>query len=208
MCRPLASVPLLGLLLATACSPAEGPPGEPIGTFAFVATLEPSTEAGRCTFAGAPARISFDGSISRDPVTNEAWLQIDGTLREGTLDGSTFTLGLPEQPDGSTRLVPRHLDACTCDLGFDEDLAGYLVPRLEEGCATPPAEEPPGADTCPRIDEGGELAWDTCGGACGTLTESVRPASSICTCTVDGAEVPAPSQCTFVYRFEARRIGG
>jgi len=196
------------LLLAAACASGEAPPGEPVGTFAFVATLEPAAgETDRCTFAGAPARLTFDGSFSRDPATGAAWLQIDGTLREGTLDGATFDMGLPRQPDGSTRLVPRRLSACDCDLGFDESIVGRLLTGPAGGCEDLPPEEAPGQATCPRLGEDGELAWDTCGSACGTLVEAVRPVSP-CTCTVAGEEVPAPATCSFVYRFEARRIGG
>jgi hypothetical protein len=204
---PSSHIAPLGLLLLAACSAGEPPPGEAIGTFAFVATLEPADGPDRCAFDGAPARIAFDGGLSRDPETGAAWLQIDGTLREGWLEGAAFELGLPVQPDGSTRLVPRQLRACTCTLGFAESLAGTLVPRIEDGCETPPAEEPLGIDTCPRLDEEGELSWDTCGGACGTLVETVRPTAP-CTCVVDDMEVRAPDECRFVYRLEGRRIGG
>ena len=206
MRHPSARLLVSGLLLAAACSAGESAPGEPIGTFAFEATLDATDLPGRCAFEGAPPRISFDGSLSRDPATGKAWLQIDGTLREGDLACAAFTLDLPKLPDGSTRLVPRRLPACTCDLGFSERLEGFLVPSLGPACE-PPGDETPGAATCPRLDENGELAWDTCGGACGTLTESVRP-DAPCKCVVDGVETQAPENCSFVYRFEARRIGG
>ncbi len=197
----------LPLLLLAACVSGEPPPGEAIGTFSFVATLEPATEPDRCAFEGAPPRIAFEGALSHDPITDDAWLQIDGTLREGTLEGAAFDLRMPKQPDGSRRLVPRQLRACDCTLGFAESLAGTLVPRMEDGCETLPEPGPAGADTCPRIDEAGELSWDTCGGACGTLVETVRPTAP-CTCVVDGEEQRAPEECKFVYRLEARRIGG
>lgn len=201
---------LLALVLL-ACSSEDPPPGEVVGTFAFVATLDesgaPADGLPNCTFAGAPIRIQFDGTLSHDRATGAAWLQIDGTLREGTLEEEAFALHLPREPDGSIRAIPRTLDACDCELLFTEQYAGRLV---KSTCLEPTAQTPLGPDTCPRIDEAGELSWDTCGALCGTLEERVRfEAGSACVCEVDGEQRPAPeSGCAFVYTLQGTRIGG
>lgn len=209
--------------LLLACDSEEPPPGEVVGTFSFVATLdtgEPAAEEElpRCLFSGAPPRIAFDGTLSHDRQTDQAWLQIDGSLRQGELHGAAFRLGLQPEADGSVRAVPRTLDACDCELFLVESMQGRLVKSgcttvLEDGTVEAEPEEPAtelGPDTCPRIDEAGELAWDTCGGACGTLEERVRfGTGTACICEVEGAGQHAPaSGCAFVYGLQATRIGG
>ncbi len=211
----MSRLPLLALLPLLACGTQDAPPGDAIGTFAFVASLDeggaildPPESTPRCRFEGAPDRIEFDGSLSHDPEGDAAWLLIDGTLREGTLEGATFDLSLPREPDGSIRGVPRRLPACTCDLLFVEKIDGALVESSTEGCRPPQEPVEVGPATCPRLGEDGELAWDSCGGICGTLREEVRFEASGCFCEVDGVQEQVAGVCQFVWALQGTRIGG
>jgi len=196
----------LALLLAAGCDDTELPPGRILGTFSFEAELAPEAP-GSCAFAGVPRRLAFEGILSHEPETGEAWMQIDGTLRHGELGGADFVLGLEPLPDGSVRTIPRRLPTCSCELLLVETIRGRLVRTLGD-CEEDPVEEEPGAATCPRLDEAGALDWDTCGAVCGAVEERVRFTTDDCTCEVDGADVPAPAEgCTFFYAMQGTRIG-
>ena len=178
-----------------------------MGTFAFEATLDPD-QPDACRIDGVPETLSFRGTLAWDREAEEAWMQIQGALRHGTLEEAAFDLGLEPLPDGSVRAIPRRLAACSCELLLVERIQGNLVRSVSSCDEALPEEEAPSEATCPRRDEAGELAWDTCGGACGSLIEQVRVTETDCTCEHEGEEAPVPEGgCTLHYELRGTRVG-
>lgn len=196
-------LPLVPLLVA--CGSDVPPPGELIGTFAFEATLDRGGDETLCRYDGLPEKLSFDGVLSWDRETSELWLQIDGVVREGHIDGAAFAAILPDPEGEGPRQVPRKLRGCTCDMTMAERISGRVVRDPAIDCASIALD--PIDTVCPRLDEQGEIDWASCGGVCGTLEETVT-AHLPCTCTVDDAEVSASQTCLIRYRLEAERVGG
>lgn len=197
-------LPIL-LLLLTTCDLGDPPPGEVIGTFSFTATLRPDHA---CPFDAIPEALSFAGTLSHDPEGGKAWMQIGRSLREGSIDRARFAAGMPFEEGGERKRVPRQFRNCTCEFLFEETIEGVLVRSAVAGCENVvPDEGEPTATSCPRVDEEGKLAWDTCGSICGTLREeATRDAGASCTCTVEGAEVDAPAVCELVYDLVGHRM--
>lgn len=198
---------LASALLWTGCETATLPPGEVVGTFAFEATLDP-TQPDACRIDGVSETLSFNGVLAWDGDKREAWMQIDGALRLGSLEGADFEVGLEPLPDGSVRAIPRRLAACSCELLLVERIAGTLVRSASTCNEEVKADEILNETSCPRLDEEGEPAWDTCGGICGSLREQVRFAETDCTCEDGGVAMAVPEAgCTLHYELRGTRVG-
>ncbi|AKU92159.1 hypothetical protein [Vulgatibacter incomptus] len=187
---------------SAACSVADPPPGELIGGFRFVATLDQGSSEDRCLFGGSPSQLDFEGILSFDPESRKLWVSTEKVRWEGTLDGARFSTRTPVEGPG----IPRRLAACTCTLAFSEVLEGDLLGARDCGQSLEAPEEPgASADrTCPATLPDGSLSWSACGCVVGALREEVEfPADEPeCVCIVDGVKQPAPSRCEISYQLK------
>lgn len=194
---------LAALILAVlcACDATDPPPGEVIGGFRFVATMETEEDDGRCRFSGAPTELAFEGVLSYERDTGRLWLTTGEASREGRLEGSTFRTRTPAEGPG----VSRRLSSCTCQMRMVEEIAGELLAAKDCG-ETPdgkPAAPVAPERTCPELVDG-EESWRNCGCVRGSIREGVEfpDAAATCTCDVAGQQQAAPARCTFDYRLE------
>ncbi len=204
---------LLAVIFAS-CGTSEPPPGEVIGTFRFVATLDATTEEGRCSFDGAPPQLGFEGILSHDPSLEKLWLSTGSVRREGELDGAHFTTRTPAAGPG----ISRRLSGCTCPLEMVEIIEGSLVAAAdckgEPASLEAPEQEasrlsgsrgfegsarasdgsiPAAAPVCPEVLPDGKLSWSDCSRVCGSVREEVEfPAEA----PSEAGGPPAACSCT------------
>lgn len=207
---------LLPVLLALAsCAPDPPPPGELIGTFDFVATLQPS---GACVLEdveGLPDRIRFTGTLSHERETGRVWLRSGGSEREGSLDGNRFTFRVPELPPG----IPREFATCTvarrtpCSLAFTEILEGRILADCEGTRALAGAEvgapDVGGTEVaCPEVQEDGSLRWHDCTCVEGRFVEEVAfdpPGDEDCLCAGRQQTRALEPGCELIYELQGAK---
>lgn len=191
--------PALILACLCACDATEPPPGEVIGGFRFVATMETDEGDGRCRFAGAPAELAFEGVLSYERDTGKLWLTTGEASREGRLEGSTFRTRTPAEGPG----VSRRLSSCSCQMRMVEEIAGELLAAKD--CGEGPGGTPVAPErTCPELVDGKE-SWRNCGCVRGSIREGVEfpdAGAASCRCDVAGQQQAAPERCVFEYRLE------
>jgi len=193
--------PSLVLALLFACQADDPPPGEVIGGYRFVATLESSNDDGRCRFSGAPGQLSFEGVLSYERDSGKLWLTTSESSREGRLEGATFRTRTPAEGPG----VSRRLTTCSCQMRMVEEIAGELLAAKD--CGDTASVAPVGPEqACPELVDG-EESWRNCGCVRGTIVEGVEfpdatTAAAACTCDEAGQPQPAPASCQMVYRLE------
>jgi len=194
---------LLTAALLAACDSSEPPPGELIGSFRFVATLDAGASQSRCQFSGAPQQLSFEGVLSHDPLDGRLWITSSRSSREGTIENAHFAVRTPASGPG----ILRQMSVCSCGFRIVEVIEGDLL--APAACIPGGAISliPPSPRSCPATLEDGRLDWSDCGCIRGSVREElefVQPAEGEepCTCEVDEAIVPAPTTCEFAYYLE------
>lgn len=189
---------ILALALLVGCGESDPPPGELIGGFRFVGTLDPTPEDGRCSFPGAPADLSFEGVLSYEKGSGKLWLTTGETRREGRLAGATFSTRAPAEGPG----VARRLGSCSCQMRMVEAIMGEVLSVKDCQASIAPTAMPD--RTCPELLPDGTESWANCGCVTGTIREEIEfPAGGgACTCAVGGVQQPAPERCEFIYHLE------
>lgn len=195
--------PILLSLFLVACEPAAPPPGETIGSFTFVATLEDSESCVLGEVEEVPERLAFSGILSHEPSTGKVWLRAGSFQGEGRLEENRFTLRSPPMPPG----VPREFAACTdgrrlpCGLRFTERIDGEILQGCEEGGQPDPLP-------CPETLEDGSVRWHHCTCIVGTFVEEVAfegEEGEECTCRGKTRTDALESGCRLTYRLEGRK---
>ncbi len=177
----------VALVLGGCLTQPEFPGDKVIGTFRFEPRLIPTQEA--CGFAGVETIGPFVGTLSVDSATNRAWLTVDGSSREGTLDGQRFAV----RSEGAREFTcGTDAEGVACKGLLRERVEGRLVGRLEASDST----------TCDEAPGTGENAQDPDPNVqdavlvCGFLTDQlVAAADASCGC----------EPCLFVYSLTGRR---
>lgn len=204
---------LAGFLLA--CAAEDPPPGTLIGTFDFVATLEPE---GTCILedvAGFPTSFEFSAILSHEVDGGKLWLRSGATQQTGSLDENTFTVRTPSSGGG----IPRSFDACTvarrkpCPFLVTEQIEAAILSdcpvELAQALEGSAEEEPQAQDLpCPEVGEDGRILWHNCVCARGRLEEIVRfdpEGDEVCTCVGRTRTEPFEGSCTLVYRLEGEK---
>ena len=187
-------------LAISSCLTQKQVPGDPIGNFAFEATLplEGDSEVGpgTCALAEVPdAGFSFSATFSRDPVTGQAYAEVGGVQRlDTTLEGPLLI---------STASAPRIFAQCKCE--------GVTVVETLKVVLLTPEQNRLAQDTCPdhpfdgglSPDDGGIYPSPATGAAynairaCGVLIDVVEPPDGGC-----GEECP---RCELHYRLNGGR---
>ncbi len=187
----------IGVLALFACQSNVRINGQEIGSFTFTAT----PISNDCPFAAVPAidggSFTFDGILSRDPNSTQAFMIVGNIQRDAGFDGQIFT---------SEAAAPRHFAECVCDpVQMDETLRVALLSSTQDeavGRSCPPnpldggipGATPDGgvAPPCPSSNPC-DVAR-----ACGELVDVVIPDGGGCQC----------SSCTMVYSITAERKAG
>lgn len=194
---------LAALLLA--CDAEDPPPGDVIGTFDFVATLEPAGECLLEDVPGIPASFRFSAILSHDPATGKLWLRAGSTEQTGTIDGARFTVKTPAQGGG----IPRTFDACTvarrqpCAFEVVETIEAEILSDCPSDFVAL-AEDLP----CPEMLDDGSLVWHNCACIRGTLEELLRfepKGDEVCTCAGRTQTDAFAGACRLLYRLEGEK---
>lgn len=194
--------------LLLACAAEDPPPGTVIGTFDFVATLEPE---GACILEevnGTPASFSFTAILSHEPETGKLWFRSGATEQSGTIDGSRFSVRTPAEGAG----IPRSFNACTvarrqpCAFLLTEAIEAEILSDCPAEFAERAADDDADALPCPEPQEDGTLLWHNCACVRGRLEEAVRfepVGEEICTCRGEEETEVFEGSCRLGYRLEA-----
>lgn len=190
--------------LVVACAAEDPPPGNLIGTFDFLATLEPE---GACILeevAGVPESFSFTAILSHEPETGKLWLRAGATEQVGEIQGNQFRVRTPSEGG-----IPRTYSACTlarrqpCPLLLTEILEAEILsdcPREFE------AENE--ALPCPERGEDGSLLWHNCACVRGRLEEFLRfeaEEDELCSCQGVSRTEVFEGSCRLGYRLEGEK---
>lgn len=165
-----------------ACLTQKTVPGDPIGKFEFVGSIPLEGDelgAGSCALSDVPdASFAFTATFSRDPVSGQAYAEVNGVLRpDTTLEGQLLV---------STAVAPRTFAGCACD--------GVTVRETLTVALLTPEQNRLAGDTCPDHPFDGGLAPDDAGiypsaatgsaynaiRACGVLIDEVIPPDGGC----------------------------
>ena len=183
--------PLAVVLLFSACLTQKAVPGDPIGKFAFEASIPTGGTGdfgpGSCDLSEAPdAGFEFSATFSRDPQSGQAYAEVGGVLREDTTLVGQLLI--------TRASAPRSFASCKCD--------GVRVVETLKVLLLTPAQNLLAQDTCPEHPFDGGVVTD----------EGASPANAIRACGVLIDEVVPPGDagcecapCELHYRLNGGR---
>src|SRR5712692_10453644 len=189
MTRTLAAA----LLALCTCSNNPKISGEQIGSFTFSATLASND----CPFAAIPdAGFQFDGILSHDPSSSQAYMRVGNVERDAGFDGQYFV---------SLQSAPRQFAECgpDCDkTKIDETVQVAVLSRTQDEALGRSCPDNPMDGGVPAPDGGVTLPGPNPGGfdavrVCGELVDVVVPDGGTCLC----------AGCTMVFQLQGTPKG-